>query len=59
MIGYPKSNCFRIFPEPGFPAGLIQTAKQKGRPDNPSGLFPERKCTNACVAAFSGPTTNR
>ncbi|KAB2696672.1 hypothetical protein F9K72_00530 [Brucella intermedia] len=45
--------------KPVSPAGLIQTAKQKGRPDNPSGLFPERKCTNACVAAFSGPTTNR
>ncbi len=39
--------------------GLIPTAKQKGRPDNPSGLSSERICTNACVAAFSEPTTNR
>ncbi|MXF79319.1 hypothetical protein GRP92_03210 [Brucella melitensis] len=62
MIGYPKSlsfpniSCSR-FTRHAF--GLIPTAKQKGRPDNPSGLSSERICTNACVAAFSEPTTNR
>jgi len=46
---------FQTLPETGFPAGLIQTAKQKGRPDNPSGLFLNANAQTPAWPLLAGP----